>query len=127
MTDEQSMYGVETNPEGSTTAFWAAARRVRAKLLLRLRDDRGSALTSAEEDRQPLGGIMPAVETLLTLLIEDSRNVGARMVAAGFSEAEIRGAWNFARRAGYVESTGLGQDRLTEAGRARAKEIGLGE
>ena len=33
MTDEQDMYGAETNPEASGSAFWAAARRARAKLL----------------------------------------------------------------------------------------------
>ena len=63
---------------------------------------------------------MPAVDTLLTLLLEDTRNISARMAAAGFSEDEIRGAWNYARQAGYTESTGLGQDRLTEVGRERA-------
>ena len=29
-------------------------------------------------------------------------------------------SWNFARAAGYTEPTGLGRDRLTPAGRARA-------
>ena len=40
MTDEQNMYGAETNPEESATTFWAAARRARSKLLLRLRTSR---------------------------------------------------------------------------------------
>jgi hypothetical protein len=39
VTDEQNLYGVGTNPEESTSAFWAAARSVRAKLLSRLRND----------------------------------------------------------------------------------------
>ena len=39
MTDEQNMYGAETNPEELTSAFWAAARRVRAKILSRMRND----------------------------------------------------------------------------------------
>ena len=42
------------------------------------------------------------------------------MAAAGYTEAETQGAWNYARVAGYTESTGLGQDRLTVAGRERA-------
>ena len=66
---------------------------------------------------------MPAVDTLLTLFLEDSRNIAARMAAAGYSEDEIRGAWNYARQAGYTEATGLGQDRLTEAGKARAQQL----
>ena len=37
MTDEQNMYGAQKNPEESESAFWAAARRVRTKLLQRLR------------------------------------------------------------------------------------------
>ena len=56
---------------------------------------------------------MPAVDTLLILLIEDTRNIAARMAAAGYSEDETRGASNCARKPGYTEATGLGQDRLT--------------
>ena len=70
---------------------------------------------------------MAAVDTLLTLLLENTRNVSARMAAAGFSEDEIPGAWNYARQAGYAEATGLGQDRLTErelAGLARSAVSG---
>ena len=70
-----------------------------------------------------IGDPVHAVDTLLLLLLEDTRNVPARMAAAGFSEDEIRGAWNYARAAGYTEATGLGQDRLTEAGRARAQSL----
>jgi hypothetical protein len=40
-------------------------------------------------------------------------------MAAGFTEDEVRGAWNFARSTGYTEATGLGADRLTAAGRTR--------
>ena len=46
-----------------------------------------------------------------------------QLMAAGYSEDEVRGAWNFARSGGYTESSGLGADRLTEIGRKRAKEI----
>ena len=66
---------------------------------------------------------MPAVDTLLTLLVEDTRNIAAGMAAAGYSEDETRGAWNYARKAGYTKATGLGQDRLTEKGRARASGL----
>lgn len=62
---------------------------------------------------------MYAVDQLLLFLVEDSRNVSGRMAAAGYSEAEIRGAWNYSRKAGYTEATGLGQDRLTPAGKAQ--------
>jgi len=61
-----------------------------------------------------------AVDQLLIFLLEDRRTVPARMAVAGYSEDEIRGAWNYARQAGYTEATGLGADRLTEAGRERA-------
>ena len=33
------------------------------------------------------------------------------------------GAWREARSAGFTESTGLGMDRLTPAGKARAVEV----
>ena len=69
---------------------------------------------------------MPTVDTLLTLLVEDSRNIAARMAAAGLTQDETRGAWNYARQAGYTETTGLGQDRLTDAGRERARQLILG-
>ncbi len=40
-------------------------------------------------------------------------------MSVGFSEDEMRDAWDQARAAGFAESTGLGQDRLTgEAGLA---------
>lgn len=42
---------------------------------------------------------------------------------AGHTQDEISAAWREARQAGYTESTGLGMDRLTAAGKARAVEI----
>jgi hypothetical protein len=64
------------------------------------------------------------VDRLLLILIGPDRSTANRqLLAAGHSEDEIRGAWNFARAAGFTESTGLGQDRLTPAGKARAAEI----
>ena len=62
---------------------------------------------------------MSAVDQLLVFLVEDTRNVFGRMVLAGYTENEIRQAWVDARAAGYTEATGLGQDRLTEAGRQK--------
>lgn len=63
---------------------------------------------------------MPVVDTLLILLLEDSHNVSSRMAAAGFGEDDVREARDEARRQGFTEATGLGADRLTEAGRRRA-------
>ena len=58
-------------------------------------------------------------------ILDGTNGSGAtrQLIAAGHSEDEVRGAWNFARAAGYTEPTGLGMDRLTPAGRARAREI----
>jgi len=80
-----------------------------------------SMTESATEDRRPeTDGSMSPVDELLTFLVEDTRNIAARMAAAGYDEYEVRQAWDEARRLGYTEATGLGQDRLTEAGRNRA-------
>ena len=46
-----------------------------------------------------------------------------QLIAAGHTEDGVRGAWNYARSAGYTESTGLGVDRLTAAGRSRASSL----
>ena len=51
------------------------------------------------------------------------RYASQHLMAAGHSEDEIRGAWGFARAAGYSESSGLGTDRLTAAGKVRAAVI----
>ena len=66
---------------------------------------------------------MEVVERLLFILAgPDPLSATRQLTAAGYAEDEIRGAWNFARAAGYTESTGLGQDRLTAAGRAKGEE-----
>jgi hypothetical protein len=66
---------------------------------------------------------MDVVDRLLTILAgPNPRYATQQLMAAGHSEDEVRGAWNFARSAGYTESTGLGSDRLTAAGMARAAE-----
>ena len=49
-----------------------------------------------------IGGVngdpIHAVDTLLLLLLlKGSRNIAARMAAAGYTEDEARGAWNYAR------------------------------
>jgi len=70
------------------------------------------------EDRRPeMDGSMSPVDELLALLLEDTRNVAGRMATSGYSEDEIRAAWDKGRRLGFTQETGLGQDRLTEAGR----------
>ena len=66
---------------------------------------------------------MELVEQLLAILAGPKPGFASQqLMAAGYAEDEVRGAWNFARSAGYTESTGLGADRLTPAGRARATE-----
>lgn len=67
---------------------------------------------------------MVLVDQLLSILAGPNPGAASRqLMAAGYSEDEVRGAWNFARCAGYTESTGLGADRLTAAGKARAAEV----
>ncbi len=74
---------------------------------------------SLEEVGGRNGEPLDAVNTLLALLVESTSNVSGRMRVAGYSDDEIQGAWNYARAAGFTESSGLGPDRLTEAGRER--------
>jgi hypothetical protein len=64
---------------------------------------------------------MLAVDQLLVLLLEGKSRVSHHMKDEGYTEAEIREAWKKARAEGWTESTGLGQDRLTDAGRARGQ------
>ena len=67
---------------------------------------------------------MELVDRLLVILIGPNRSGATRqLITAGHSEDEVRGAWNFARAAGYTEPTGLGMDRLTPSGRKRAAEV----
>lgn len=67
---------------------------------------------------------MELVDQLLAILAgPDSRLASQQLMAAGHTEDEVRGAWNFARAAGFTEPTGLGADRLTEAGRRRASKL----
>jgi hypothetical protein len=67
---------------------------------------------------------MELVDRLLAILAgPNPRLASQQLMAAGHTEDEVRGAWNFARAAGYTEPTELGADRLTPAGRKRATEI----
>ena len=78
----------------------------------------------AEVGRQPGRCIVELVDQLLTLLARPDPGFAAQeLQAAGYSEDEIMGAWNYARAAGFTESSGLGQDRITPAGRERAATI----
>ena len=71
---------------------------------------------------------MELVDQLLAILAgPNSRLASQQLMAAGHTEDEVRGAWNFARAAGYTESTGLGADRLTPQGKARAQQIGAAQ
>jgi hypothetical protein len=66
---------------------------------------------------------LSAVDQLLVFLLDAKRRVAQEMTSAGFSEDEMRDAWDQARAAGFTESTGLGQDRLTKEGRARGNGL----
>ena len=67
---------------------------------------------------------MELCDRLLSILVGPDRSTATRqLMAAGYAEDEVRGAWNFARSAGYSESSGLGMDRLTAAGKGRAGEV----
>jgi hypothetical protein len=66
---------------------------------------------------------MSAVDQLLTVLLEGKGRVSEQMRIAGYTEDGVMEAWDQARAAGFTESTGLGADRLTEKGRARANEL----
>lgn len=66
---------------------------------------------------------LSVLDQLLVSLIDQSRHVPMAMRAAGYTQDEISAAWSEARRAGYTEATGLGQDRLTATGRARGEEV----
>jgi hypothetical protein len=66
-----------------------------------------------------------ALDQLLVLLLEGKSRVADLLRVAGFTEDEVMEAWDQARAAGFTESTGLGQDRLTEKGRIRASESQL--
>ena len=63
------------------------------------------------------------VDQLLVTLFDKPHNVPMAMRAAGHTQDEISAAWREARRAGYTESTGLGMDRLTPRGNARAAQV----
>jgi hypothetical protein len=67
------------------------------------------------------------VDQLLAILARPDPGFASQQLReAGYGEDEIMGAWNFARAAGYTESSGLGQDRITASGRARAATIWIG-
>ena len=63
------------------------------------------------------------VDRVLICLVEQPRKVAMAMQTAGYTQDQISEAWREARSSKFTESTGLGQDRLTEAGRARGKEL----
>jgi hypothetical protein len=61
---------------------------------------------------------MELVDRLLAILAGPNPRHASQLMAAGHTEDEVRGAWNFARVAGYTESTGLGADP-SDGGRER--------
>jgi hypothetical protein len=64
-----------------------------------------------------------AVDQLLVFLLEGHGRVSDQMKLTGYTEDEVMEAWDQARAARFTESTGLGQDRLTEGGRSHASQI----
>jgi hypothetical protein len=66
---------------------------------------------------------LSVVDQLLVLLLEGTGRVSDHLRLAGFTEDEVMEAWDQARAAGFTESTGLGQDRLTESGRLQASTL----
>lgn len=49
---------------------------------------------------------MELVDQLLAILAgPNPRNASQQLMAAGHSDDEVRGAWNFARPAGFTESS----------------------
>ena len=85
-------------------------------------------IVDPEEGQRPMEAIMELtiVDQLLVTLFDEPRNVPMVLRAPGHSQDEISAAWREARTAGFTESTGLGMDRLTPAGKARAAEIHRG-
>jgi hypothetical protein len=85
------------------------------------------AIVVLEEGQPWKVGIMGLVDQPADVLAGPDQGTATRqLMAAGHSEDEVRGVWNFARVGGYTESTGLGMDRLTMAGKPRAVEIRSG-
>jgi glycerol dehydrogenase-like iron-containing ADH family enzyme len=67
------------------------------------------------------------VDQLLICIADQPRNVPMAMRDLGYTQDQISEAWTAARAARYTESTGLGMDRLTDAGRTRARELAGGD
>ena len=63
------------------------------------------------------------VDRIVLCLFDQVRNVPMAMREAGYSQDEISAAWREARASGFTESTGLGRDRLSAAGRMRGREL----
>jgi hypothetical protein len=60
---------------------------------------------------------------LLVFLLDGGGSYLTKMLSAGFTDEEVSKAFDEARSAGYTKATGLGADRLTEAGRLRASRF----
>lgn len=63
------------------------------------------------------------VDRIVVCLYDQVRNVPMSMRDAGYTQDQVSAAWHEARAAGYTESSGLGRDRLTDAGKARGREL----
>lgn len=63
------------------------------------------------------------VDQLQICLVDQGATVPMAMRGAGYTQDEISEAWTQARALKLTEPTGLGMDRLTEAGKARAADV----
>ena len=64
---------------------------------------------------------MELVDRLLAILAGPSpRHASKQLMAAGYTEDEVRGAWNFPRSAGYQDRSGWGGPVDPGWGKARA-------
>ena len=111
-------------PRGLCSMHYARLRRLgNAEAMVR---SYRRGIVDPEENQRPWKvGTMDVsiVDQLVVALFERTRNLPMAMRAAGHSEEEISAAWRDARVAGFTEPTGLGMDRLTPAGKARASEV----
>lgn len=67
------------------------------------------------------------LDQLLICMVEHPRIVPLTMRERGYTQEQISAAWTAARAARYTESTGLGSDRITVAGRARVATLRAAE
>lgn len=87
-------------------------------------NSRSAAIVASRRGQRPWRNTMELVDHLLAILAGPNPGTASgELMAPGYAEYEVRGAWNYARSAGYTEWTGLGMDASHPGGRAQAAEI----